>query len=69
MELHTVCFRGNYRRNEIFFLFIFSVSKSTSNNFFIINELTAKQKSIDKRFIDGDFPSVISSVIILPMEW
>jgi len=36
MELHKVCFRWNYRRNEIFFLLAFSVSKSIGNNIFLL---------------------------------
>jgi hypothetical protein len=38
MELHTVFFRGNYRRNEAgnFFLLAFSVSKSIGNNIFLL---------------------------------
>ena len=37
MELHTVCFRGNYQRNEIvFFLLAFFVSKSICNNIFLL---------------------------------
>jgi len=40
MELHTIFFRGKYRRNEadifFFFLHIFSVSKSIGNNIFLL---------------------------------
>jgi len=38
MELHTVFFRGNYRRNEAgnIFLLAFSVSKSIDNNIFLL---------------------------------
>jgi len=37
MELHTVCFRGNYQWNEIvFFLLAFFVSKSICNNIFLL---------------------------------
>jgi hypothetical protein len=40
MELHTVFFRGKYRRNEadIFFFFLcaFFVSKSIGNNIFLL---------------------------------
>jgi hypothetical protein len=50
-------------------LLAFSIGKSTGNNiFFITNGFTDEQKITDERFTDGDFPSVISSVIVLPME-
>jgi len=76
MELHTVFFRGKYRRNEadIFFFFLcaFFVSKSIGNNIFFItngftniitNGFTDGQKITDERyFTDRAFPSVISLV-------
>jgi hypothetical protein len=60
MELHTVCFRGNYRRNEIFFLLIFFVSRSISNNFFYYQRTYRqtkkyRQKIHRRRLSIGDF--------------
>jgi hypothetical protein len=53
-----------------FFLLAFSVSKYIGNNiFFITNKLTDGQKITEEIVTDGDFPSVILSVIFLPTKW
>ena len=45
---------------RVFFLRVYSVSKSVGNNiFFITNGFTNRQKITDERFTDIAFPSVI----------
>jgi hypothetical protein len=51
-----VCFRGNYRRNELIFLLVFSVSKSIGNNIFYYQWTFDRQKITNERVTNvGDF--------------
>jgi len=65
-ELHTVFFRGNYRRNEagIFFLHAFFINKSIGNNIFLLpTSLPTNKKLPIKDSLTEHFSFVIPSLI------
>jgi hypothetical protein len=63
MELHTVCFRGNYRRNEIvFFCLLFSLVNPSVIIFFYYQRTYRRTKNYQRkihrwRLSIGDFVS------------
>jgi hypothetical protein len=60
MELHTICFRGNYRRNEIFFCLLFPLVNPSVIIFFYYQRIYRWTKNYQRkihrqRLFIGDF--------------